>query len=359
MAVENIPKEPLFSSLSLKHGKAMQNRLALAPLTNTQSFEDGTLSADEYRWLTMRAAGGFGHVKTCAIAVEARGRGYSGQLGVWDDAHIDGLSRLAAGIKAEGTLSCAQLSHSGQRSLENRVGVIADDAENVTALSSNDVEIIIASFASGALRCEQAGFDGVEIHAAHGFLPAQFFSPEINTRDDQWGGSLENRTAFIRHILTKIRAQSGPDFQLGLRLSPERFGLRLAEVLCFAEAIMQSGLIDWLDMSLWDVFKQPEETEFAEKPLISWFTELDRGDCRLGVAGNVMSHASAELALEMGADYIDIGKAAILAHDFPKQIEANPDYVLPERPVSALFLQAQGLGPAFINYMSGFGNFVQ
>ena len=155
-----------------------------------------------------------------------------------------------------------------------------------------------------------------------------------------------------------IRAETQSEFQLGLRLSPERFGLRLAEILELAQEVMQSGLIDWLDMSLWDVFKTPEEEAFAQKPLMKWFTELDRGYCKLGVAGNILDRAAAERALSLGADYVDIGKAAILTHDFPRKILETPEYNLPERPVSEMFLKDQGLGPAFINYMRSFGGFV-
>lgn len=349
----------VFKRLDLSRGPSLKNRLVLAPLTNTQSHEDGTLSDDEYRWLTMRATGGFGQIKTCAMAVEERGRGYPGQLGAWSDMHLAGLARLAQGIKAQGPVACAQLAHSGPRSLQDRVGVIAEVENKVAALSEAQVRDVIQSFVDAAKRCEQAGFDGVEVHAAHGFLPAQFISPDINTRTDEWGGSLRNRTRFVRTVLEKIRANMRADFQLGLRLSPERFGLRLADVLELAEEVMLSGLIDWLDMSLWDVFKVPEEADFAQKPLVNWFTELDRGHTKLGVAGNILDHAAAERALVLGADYVDIGKAAILAHDFPKQIREYPGYALPERPVSEPYLRDQGLGPAFITYMRSFGDFVQ
>lgn len=348
----------LFESLSMTRGPALSNRLALAPLTNTQSNDDGTLHNDEYRWLTMRAAGGFGLIKTCAIAVEERGRGYPGQLGAWSDQHLNGLTRLASGIKAQGTAACAQLAHSGPRSLGNRVGVVADAETGVSELTHEDVLAVIQSFVDAAVRCQDSGFDGVELHAAHGFLPAQFFSADMNTRRDDWGGSLTGRSRFIRETVGQIREKTGSRFQLGLRLSPERFGLRLAEVLEFAEDMMLTNMIDWLDMSLWDVFKEPEERAFSEKPLITWFTDLNRGNARLGVAGNILSRKAAEKALEHGADYVDIGKAAILAHDFPRQVAQWSGFDLPERPVSDAFLREQGLGPAFIKYMRGFSGFV-
>ena len=90
----------LYQPLQLKSGARLKNRFMLAPLTNTQSHTDGTLSDDEYRWLTMRAKGGFGLTMTCAAHVQAVGQGFPGQLGVFDDKHLEGLARLALGIQA-------------------------------------------------------------------------------------------------------------------------------------------------------------------------------------------------------------------------------------------------------------------
>ncbi|WP_421723277.1 NADH:flavin oxidoreductase [Bauldia sp.] len=348
----------LHTPLSFAHGPTWRNRFALSPLTNTQSHADGTLHEDELNWLTMRAAGGFAMTMTCAIGVEARARGYPGQLGAWGDQHLDGLTRIAAGIKAHGSVACAQLAHSGARALQDQVGVVADPAEDVRSLDGEGVDAVIQSFVDAAKRCDTAGFDAVEVHGAHSFLPVEFLSPDINTRTDDWGGGLEGRSRFIREILIRTRDVVRPDLQLGLRLSPERFGLRLAEMRQFAEEIMTSGLIDWLDMSLWDIMKTPEEEEFAHKPLISWVTDLDRGPARLGVAGKILTAERAADALASGADFVLIGKGAILAHDFPRKVAADPGYHVPSRPVSAAFLRKEGLGPAFIEYVSGIDGFV-
>src|SRR5688500_335979 len=105
--------DPLFQPLPFAHGPAMQNRFALAPLTNLQSHPDGRLSDDEFRWLTYRAKGGFGMTMTCAAHVQRQGQGFPGQLGVWSDDHLDGLSRLADAIKAEDSVAVVQLHHAG------------------------------------------------------------------------------------------------------------------------------------------------------------------------------------------------------------------------------------------------------
>ncbi len=189
-------------------------------------------------------------------------------------------------------------------------------------------------------------------------MPTQFLSPEINHRDDCWGGSLENRARLIFSILTGIRAVCRPDFQLGLRLSPERFGLDLAEMLEVSQQAMQSGLIDWLDVSIWDVTKEPEDAAFKGRSVLSWFTQLDRAKTRIGVAGKIMGAQDAARCLEQKADFVLIGRGAVLAHDFPMRVAVDPDYRSPTLPVSVDHLRGEGLGTAFIEYMRAFPGFV-
>src|SRR3974390_2499158 len=117
-----MPVDELFEPMSLARGPAMKNRFMLAPLTNLQSHADGRLSDEEFRWLTMRAEGGFGLTMTCAAHVQAKGQGFAGQLGIFGDEHWEGLKRLAAGIKQRGSVSSAQLHHGGKPAPKNLVG---------------------------------------------------------------------------------------------------------------------------------------------------------------------------------------------------------------------------------------------
>src|SRR5512139_4328493 len=105
----------LFEPLGLGRGATLKNRFMLAPLTNLQSHPDGRLSDEEFRWLTMRSRGGFGLTMTCASHVQAVGQGFAGQLGIFGDQHLDGLTRLAADLNATGTVSSVQLHHAGNR----------------------------------------------------------------------------------------------------------------------------------------------------------------------------------------------------------------------------------------------------
>src|SRR5215472_17558634 len=146
----------LFEPLSFARGPAMKNRFMLAPLTNLQSHADGRLSDEEFPWLTLRADGGFGLVMTCAAHVQAVGQGFPGQLGVFGDEHLEGLTRLAATIKAKGSVSAVQLHHAGNRSPKDLVGqpvCPSDDPETgARGLSLAEVEHLRDDFIAAANR---------------------------------------------------------------------------------------------------------------------------------------------------------------------------------------------------------------
>jgi 2,4-dienoyl-CoA reductase-like NADH-dependent reductase (Old Yellow Enzyme family) len=354
----------LFDPLTLKNGSTLKNRFVLAPLTNLQSHPDGVLSDDEFNWLTKRAEGGFALTMTCAASVQHEGVGFPGQLGCHDDRHIEGLSRLAAAIRAQGSHAVVQLHHGGMRSLKHVIGRAPmcpsdDESTGAVAMTLDEVHAARDAFIAAARRAEKAGFDGVELHGAHGYLICQFLSPEINRREDAYGGSLDNRARFLTEIIDGVRAETRRGFSLGVRLSPERFGLRLQEIKDVAQRLLREAKIDYLDMSLWDVFKQPVEEEHQGKALLQHFAELERGPVRMGAAGKIMTGADAARALAGGLDYVLIGRGAILHHDFPKRVAADPDFRPTPLPVSETYLRQEGLGPAFVNYMRTWKGFVE
>jgi 2,4-dienoyl-CoA reductase-like NADH-dependent reductase (Old Yellow Enzyme family) len=342
----------------------MKNRFMLAPLTNLQSHADGTLSSDEFRWLTMRAEGGFGLTMTCAAHVQAVGQGFPGQLGIFDDKHLPGLTRLAEAINRAGSHSVVQLHHAGMRSPKELIGhtpLCPSDNEEfgARAMTLDEVKCAFDAFVAAAKRAEKAGFHGVELHGAHGYLIGQFLSGEVNQRTDEYGGSYENRVKLLKDLVNAIRAECRKDFSLGVRLSPERFGMDLMETRRLAGELMASAKLDYLDMSLWDVFKQPAEEAHQSRSLLGWFTDLPRGDCRLGAAGKLTTGAACQRALDEGLDFVVIGRGAILHHDFPQQVEANPDFTPIALPVPEAHLIKEGLGDAFLTYMKTWKGFVE
>jgi 2,4-dienoyl-CoA reductase-like NADH-dependent reductase (Old Yellow Enzyme family) len=353
----------LFDSLAFRRGPAMKNRFVLAPLTNLQSHDDGVVSDEEFRWLTMRAEGGYGMTMTCAAHVDAQGQGFAGQLGCFDPAHDDGLARLADAIRGFGSVSSLQLHHAGMRSPEDLIGArpmcpSPDEETGARGVTRAEVDELIEAFIAAAERADRAGFDGVEVHGAHGYLVCQFLSPEINRREDDFGGGLEGRARFLFDVIRGIRSRCRDDFQVGVRLSPERFGMRLEEVRTVAQRLFDDNQIDYLDLSLWDVFKEPADPSLQGRTLLSYFLDLDRGETRLGAAGKIKTAADARWCLDQGLDFVTQGRAAILHHDFPRRCEAQRDFAPVKTPVTPEYLEGEGLSPKFVDYMRRWRGFV-
>ncbi|MEO0728492.1 MAG: NADH:flavin oxidoreductase [Bacteroidota bacterium] len=352
------------STLQFPSGHTMKNRFMLAPLTNTQSHEDGRLSDEEFRWLTMRAKGQFGLVMTCATHVQAVGKGFPGQLGIFGDEHLPGHQRLAHEIQSYGGLAVVQLHHAGMRSPKDLIGeapVSASDAAKygARALSHEEILQLRDDFIAAAVRAQKCGYDGVEVHGAHGYILTQFLSPEINQRTDEYGGSLENRSRIIFEIVDGIRQACGPQFLLGVRLSPERFGMRLAEAKEITQQLVDTNQVDFLDISIWDYTKQASEEEHPGQTLLQHFTSLDYKDVLLTVAGNIRTGADVRTVLDSGVDFVTIGRSAILHHNFPEKVIADPDFVPVTNPVSTDYLRQEGLSPNFIQYMRRWPDFVE
>jgi len=353
----------LTDSLSLTRGGTLKNRFVLAPMTNGQSHDDGRLGDDEYRWLVKRAEGGFALTMTCAATVQREGVGFNGQLGIYRDDQIEGLTRLADGIKAHRSHAVVQLHHAGMRSPVALTGRApqcpSDDAETgAKAMTHEEVKQSIDAFVAAARRADRAGFDGVELHGAHGYLICEFLSPEINRRDDEYGGPLENRARFLFEAIDGVRAVCRPDFSLGVRLSPERFGMQLLEIRSVAARLLADGKIDYLDMSLWDCFKEPEDPALRGRNLMSFFTDLPRGGVRLGAAGKIVTGADAARVLAAGMDFVVIGRSAVLHHDFARRVAVDPAFAPVPIPVSPDYLRSEGLSDTFVKYMRNWKGFV-
>lgn len=353
----------LFEPVRFHRGPAMANRFVLAPLTNSQSHDDGTLSEAEQHWLTLRADGGFGMVMTCAAHVQATGQGFPGQLGIFGDQHLPGLTGLARALNERGVVSVVQLHHAGMRSPAELIGEAphcpsVNEEFGARALTGAEVEQVVEAFVAAAVRAERAGFHGVELHGAHGYLLCQFLSAETNRREDDWGGSLEGRARILFEIVRGIRARCGADFLLGVRLSPERFGMELGEVLEVAQRLVDTGDVDFLDLSLWDCFKEPELEAYRGRSLLSWFMDLERRAVKLGPAGKIRTPADAQRVLDAGADFVVLGRAAILHHDYPARLSADSAFEPVALPVPAAWLAREGLSPPFVNYMRNWKGFV-
>lgn len=335
----------------------------LSPLTNSQSHEDGRLADEEFHWLTMRAKGQFGMVMTCATHVQANGKGFPGQLGIFSDQHIEGHRRLSTAIRDYGSLAVVQLYHGGMRAAPefiegDPVSATEVKRKGARALTFNEVIILRDDFIKAAMRAQQSGYDGVELHGAHGYLLAQFLSATINQRNDAYGGTLENRSRLLFEIIEGIRKACGPKFLLGVRLSPERFGMQLAEIKAVCQQMIDGGSIDFLDLSLWDCFKFPEEKEHQDKSLLEHFTSLDFKQVILSVAGKIQSAKDVQAILRSNVDIITIGRSGILHHDFPVKVMLDSQFEPVPLPVTRAYLSHEGLSKKFIDYLATWPGFV-
>jgi len=354
------PKTPL----KFPCGVTMKNRFMLAPMTNRQSAEDGILSEEELNWITMRAEGQFGLVMTCASHVQELGKGFEGQLGIFADKHIPGHKQLAANLKKHGSVAVIQLHHAGMRSPKELIGEdpvcpSINEKHGARAMTLEEIAQLKADFITAAIRAKDSGYDGVEIHGAHGYILSQFLSSEINKRTDEYGGSLENRFRLLLEIIDGVRTSCGKEFLLGVRLSPERFGMDIQEIKTLCEQLIENNLIDFLDVSLWDCFKMPEEEKYQDKSLLQHFTSLDFKEVLFTVAGKIRSGKDVGKILDAGVDFVSIGRSGILHHDFPIKVMDNPNFEATETPVSEQYLLKEGLSEKFITYMRRWPNFVE
>jgi putative polyketide hydroxylase len=350
-----------------RNGVRMKNHFVLAPMTNQQSHDGGTLSDAELAWLRMRAEGGFGMIVTAASQVHKNARGFPGQLGSYSDAHVPGLARLAEiGQKAR-ALTVLQLFHGGLRSpsaindgrrptAPSEVTLDFPGFEVPRALSAIEIEDLIADFAAAARRAHEAGLSGVEIHGANGYLFVQFLSKAINKRDDVWGGSLENRARFLLSTVAAIREQVSDSFLVGVRTlaedaSPQR-GFDIDEVVQVVKWLNRLG-IDYLHVASRSVSSNSWKYPASPQTNIKRIRAVLEPHIALVASGGVARLADAEFAMREGADLVAVGKAAIGQPAWP-QLALAPDFSPPEYPMTRAQLAPLGVSPPFVEYLKQF-----
>ena len=351
----------LFAPLVFPSGLAVRNRAFLAPLTNKQSHSDGSLSDDELHWLCSRAEGGFGLVETCAAHVARDGQNWPGQLGIFADALLPGLTRLATEVRRRGPASIFQLFHGGGRADPTLTGVMPwgpSQADGVRAAEEDDLHRVVRAFADAAARAQTAGFDGVEVHAGHGYLFTAFLSASVNQRRDAWGGPLEHRARLLRDTVRAIRARVGRAFTVGVRLSPEDWGrvrgLDLDESLQVAQWLCEDG-VDFIHLSLWQALAN--SAKYPDTHPLPLFRRVVPRQVPILAAGSVWTLDEAEAVLSLGADAVALGRAAIANPDWAHRA-GDPDWAPRRPPVTIAELRASGLNQTFAEYMRSFAGFV-
>lgn len=360
----------LYQPLTLRCGVVLPNRVVLAPMTNMQSHEDGTLGDDELAFLARRADGGYGLIETCAAYVALDGKAWPGELGIDRDEDLPGLTRLAARLHAAGSAAMVQLFHGGVRAdpaltgtptwsastwSEETPGFVAPRAATV-----DDLERVIRQFADAAARAEQAGFDGIELHGAHGYLLSQFLSRTMNPAREElrgWSGELEGRARLIREVTRACRARCSPRLAIGVRLSLEDFGqargMDLDDNLQVARWLADDGA-DFIHASLWDVTRNT--TKRPDQHPIPLLREIVPREVAVFACGKIWTRVDAEAVMARGADAIALGRAGICNPDWPRDTAAGRE--IKRSPITHEELVERAVSPRFAGYLRRWKNFV-
>lgn len=298
----------------------------------------GEVTPELLRYYERRARGGVGLIIVENAQVDMfQGRSLVAQIAVDSDKFLPGLRALAEVIHAGGAGAFLQIQHGGRQCTPSTTDGLQPVAPSpvpckflqVTprALTREEIRELVEKFAQAALRAKVAGFDGVEVHAAHGYLLNEFLSPYTNRRDDEYGGSFENRMRFLLEILGRIRELVGEDFVVGVRLSVEEFvpgGLTLAESREIARELEAHG-VDYISVSCGiyeSVSTIIEPMNFPE----GWRANLARGikevvSCPVIAVGVIRHPEVAERILAAGdADFVAIGRGLIADPDWVRKV---------------------------------------
>jgi 2,4-dienoyl-CoA reductase-like NADH-dependent reductase (Old Yellow Enzyme family) len=332
---------PLFDSFSLPNGAQLKNRIVMAPMTNFSSNPDGTVTDAEVKYYARRSSG-VGMVITACTYVTANGKGFHGEFGGDRDELIPSLRQLATAIKEEGAKAILQIFHGG-REVPSELVPDGDvvSASTVPAegegkpvpreLTAMEVESIIRDFGETTRRAIEAGYDGVEIHGANGYLIQQFFSPHSNRREDRWGGSLEKRLAFPLAVVDEVKKvvaeYAKEPFVVGYRFSPEEPetpGITMADTLTLIDALADKNL-DYLHVSLQDFWSTPRRGVEDTRSRIEIIQDRVGGRVPVIGVGSIYTADDALKATQSGIPLIALGRELIIDPNWVQKVQEGKE----------------------------------
>ena len=322
------------------------NRFVLAPMSRASAYKDGTPTAAMARYYAEFAKGGFGLlIAEGAFTDDVFAQSYSNQPGLVTDAHQAGWAQVVTAVKAEGGRIILQLIHAGAVSqhvdtphapsaIRPKGSMLVGYGHKQGAygipevLSLDDIDNVVGGFVSAAKRAERAGFDGVEIHCANGYLLDQFLTPESNTRTDKYGGDLANRLRLTCDILSEVKARATTGFLVGVRLSqakatePDYFwhnGLQDAGQIFDSVAAAGADFIHLASEAKGYAYHSATKsgenlTSFAKR--LTGLPVIANGGLQdVSLANEILGADQ--------ADFVAVGKTALLNPDLPKRLRAG------------------------------------
>jgi 2,4-dienoyl-CoA reductase-like NADH-dependent reductase (Old Yellow Enzyme family) len=317
----------------------LANRFVVPPIATNYAEADGSVSDRLVAYWEARARGGWGLLMVEATAVDPRGKAHPNEVGAWDDRFIPGLKRLADAAHRHRTKAAIQLHHAGRQTVSALAGAqpVAPSPipcpvmqEMPRELSVEEIWALVGKFGDAARRAREAGFDAVEVHAAHGFLVAEFMSEYSNQRTDAFGGSLENRMRFPVEIVKAAKRAVGADYPVCFRFSGDEKvprGLTAADAPTVGRLAQEAGA-DGLSVTV-GVY---ESVNYLVAPisirpghLLPTAAQVKRAVSVPVIAvGRITEPTIAENALTTGmADLIAFGRQSLADPETPNKVRAG------------------------------------
>lgn len=310
----------------------------MAPMCMYSSTENGYVQDWHYTHYTSRAVGGLGLIIIEATAVNPQGRISTSDLGIWNDEQITGLTKLVTMMKVHGAKTGIQLAHAGRKATvpgniyAPSALAFNDKYQQPQEMTKKDIENTILAFQQAAVRAKKAGFDVIELHAAHGYLLNEFLSPLTNKRTDEYGGSAQNRYRIIKEVISAVKeVWAGPLFVRISAFEYQEGGLTPEQYVEISTWMKEDG-VDLIDVSSGGVVSVtvPDypgyQVPFSET--IRYGAQIATGAVGLITTG---SHAE-EILQNERADLIIIGRELLRDPYFPKTAAKELDYEI-EAPI--------------------------
>lgn len=327
--------EKVFKNKKIKNLE-IKNSLVLPPMVCfTFGKGDGYVSDKNINHYKQISENGIGLIIVEATAIDPKGRLSMDQLGIWSDEHIEGLTKIADTIHSGGAKAIIQLHHAGLNTNNEATDELVSSWEyegrrgTSKALTIMEIGDIVRGFVNAAMRAKTAGFDGVEIHGAHGYLLTQFFSEKVNKRRDRYGKTFENRNRIAREIYNCTRYKVGEDFIIGIRMGFNENSLQ--ESIKRAKYFEELGF-DYLSVST-GFDNSPIEEEVEENFPGNWIVyggKKIKENVNIPVIGvNQIKEKEQikRLIDEEHLDFVAIGRAQLADYNFTKHLREGEDII--------------------------------
>ena len=314
------------------------NRIMRSATAERMADEAGHPRQQYYDFYRELAAGGVGLIVTGHMFVHPSGKCHPEMTGIYEDAQVPGLAKLAETVHSEGGKIMVQINHGGMQCARDAVdgtiapSTIADDVLQQPAreMTVDEIKMLVDAYAQAARRVKEAGFDGVQLHGAHGYLINQFLSPYVNKRDDQWGGDFDRRTRFLREVCKAVRNQVGPSYPMMIK-----FGMQdgIKDGLSSDEGARVISLMSGMDLDAVEISgglrAQNSKKGIRRTEQEAYFRPLAKKARKvtylpIALVGGLRSSAVMEDVLSSGdADFVSLCRPLISEPDFPNLLKTG------------------------------------